>query len=259
MAPEPGDLPRPEFIADSIVDAILAGRLSPGDRLGEQALADVYGVSRTLIREALGRLAARGMVEVSARRGWFVVQPSPVEAREAFEARLAIETGLLQSRRGALTAADVDRLRSHVADEQAAIAEGDAGRRSWLLGDFHVCLAETLGNALLAEILKDLTARTTLIATLYQSTHAASQSCSEHAAIVDALAAGDLPLAAQRLREHIGEVADHLGAPRHHDASLRQALAPVPEAQAPRRRLFTDLLSPVSAVPPVPHPEELLP
>src|SRR6185369_3987349 len=95
--PPPPDESRPKKIADRIVDAILAGQLAPGARLGEQSLADLFDVSRTIVREALTRLAARGMVEVNTRRGWFVVQPSRVAAREAFAARQVIETGLLQS------------------------------------------------------------------------------------------------------------------------------------------------------------------
>ena len=245
---------RPDQIADRIVDAILAGRLAPGQRLGEQALADLFNVSRTLVREALARLSARGMVEVNARRGWFVVQPSLEQAREAFGARLAIETGLLQSLPGPLPAATLRRLEGHVASERAAIRAGDAGERSWLLGDFHVCLAECAGNGLLAEILKDLTARTTLIATLYQSTHAATTSCDEHAAIVAALEAGDMALATARLREHIDSVARHLSQDTTADdplAPLRAALSPLKAgagADAPRRkRLFSDLLPAANA------------
>ena len=264
---------RPDAIADRIVDAILAGRLAPGQRLGEQALADLFGVSRTLVREAMARLSARGMVEVNARRGWFVVQPSIDEAREAFGARLALETGLLHGLTGPLPKAAIRQLKDHVAREQAAIRAADAGERSWLLGDFHVCLAECAGNSLLADILKDLTARTTLIATLYQSTHAASESCAEHAEIVAALEAGDLPLAIARLRAHIGSVAEHLGQETTADdplASLRAALSPLrargpapaaagaslgpaaapssaPGARRRGNRLFTDL---VPALPP---------
>ena len=62
------DLTKPEHIADRIVDAILAQKLAPGARLGEQQLADLFSVSRTIVREALSRLAARGMVEVNSRR-----------------------------------------------------------------------------------------------------------------------------------------------------------------------------------------------
>ncbi len=101
----PAGAGRPDPIADRVVDAILAGRLAPGQRLGEQALADLFGVSRIRVREAMARLSARGMVDANARRGWFVVQPSLDEAREAFGARLALETGLLHGLTGPLPAA----------------------------------------------------------------------------------------------------------------------------------------------------------
>lgn len=253
----PAPAPRgPDAIADRIVDAILAGRIAAGQRLGEQSLADLFGVSRTLVREALSRLAARGMVEVNARRGWYVVQPSASEARDAFDARIAIETGMVQALPGPLPAAAVRTLQQHLVQERAAIRRGDSGERSYLLGEFHVCLAECVGNPLLAEILRDLTARTTLIATLYQSTHDASRSCAEHALIVEALAAGEVAKATDLVRAHIAEVAAHLGQPQREDPleQLRSALLPGadgpgnPAAAAPgpaarsRRRLFSDLL-----------------
>ncbi len=244
----------PDAMADLIVDAILAGRIGAGQHLGEQPLADLFGVSRTLVREALSRLSARGMVEVSARRGWTVVQPSMEEARDAFGARIAIETGLVQSLKGPLPTEQVRRLKQHVALERSAIREGDAGRRSYLLGEFHVCMAECIGNALLADILKDLTARTTLIATLYQSTHDATRSCADHARIVAALEAGQIAEATGHVRDHILEVAEHLRDPSVEDpaARLRAALmpavstplrpAPVARRSPRPRRLFTDLI-----------------
>lgn len=252
----------PDAMADLIVDAILAGRIGAGHHLGEQSLADLFGVSRTLVREALSRLSARGMVEVSSRRGWTVVQPSLAEARDAFGARLAIETGLVQSLAGPLPPEQVRRLKQHVAQERAAIRGNDTGRRSYLLGEFHVCLAECLGNALLADILKDLTARTTLIASLYQSTHDAARSCADHARIVAALEAGDVALATQRVRDHIREVAEHLRQPSVDDPAeqLRAALLPAGAAVAAprraRRRLFTDLIDPATPAAPRRPPKE---
>jgi DNA-binding GntR family transcriptional regulator len=224
---------RPQQIADRIVDAILARKLAPGARLGEQPLADLFGVSRTIVREALTRLAARGMVEVNSRRGWFVVQPSREDARAAFTARQVIETGLLQSLEGSPARTAVKRLRQHVAEERAAIAAGDAGERSYLLGDFHVCLAECAGNGLLADILRDLTARTTLISSLYQSSEEATRSCAEHADIVAALERGDLPQAVELMRQHIGSVASGLS-PEDTDPldALRTALAPLGKGQS---------------------------
>jgi DNA-binding GntR family transcriptional regulator len=216
-------------IARRIVEAILAQKLAPGVRLGEQALSMLFDCSRTLVREALMQLAARGFVTVSSRRGWYVVEPSEAEAREAFEARRVIETGLIRCAKPMEKPA-LMRLKQHIRQEQAALKGSDVGKRSFLLGDFHVCLAECLGNQLLADTLRDFTARTTLIAMLYQSTHDAVQSCQEHVAIVAALERGDVATAEQLMDQHIGQVQAtlRLGTPAADPlAELRAALAPV--------------------------------
>jgi DNA-binding GntR family transcriptional regulator len=188
-----------------IVNAILAGRIRAGTRLGEQALATLFDVSRTSVREALIRLETRGIVQSSPRRGWFVIEPSLEEAQEAFQARRAIEMGILRSV-GTVGAPVTDTLREHIAREREAIAADDAAARSFLLGDFHVCMVEAFGNRILADILRDLTARTVLISALYQSTGDASKSCDEHERIIDALQACDLNRAADLMTEHIGNV-----------------------------------------------------
>ena len=215
-------------IVDRVVHAILAGRLKPGTRLGEAQLAELFGVSRTRVREALMRLEARGIVQVSARRGWFVFEPSPEDARDAFEARRAVEIGLLHCSRN-VNAKALAELKAHIRREQIAIDSGDVGARSFLLGDFHVCMAEALGNRALADILRDLTARTVLTAMLYQSQHDAAESCGDHAHIVDALEAGDIAGAARLMEAHIGDVEAALGVRSADDplSSLREALAPL--------------------------------
>ncbi len=113
-------------IANRIMEAILAKQLAPGTRLGEQQLSELFGVSRTLVREALTRLVTRGIVTVSARRGWFVIEPSPSDAREAFEARRVIELGLLRHARP-ITKSAIGQLRDHINREQAAIEGDDVG------------------------------------------------------------------------------------------------------------------------------------
>jgi DNA-binding GntR family transcriptional regulator len=216
-------------IAHRIVEAILAQKLMPGTRLGEQALSMLFDCSRTLVREALMQLTARGIVQVSSRRGWYVVQPSATEAREAFEARRVIETGLIRLAHP-MDKTTLKRLKQHIAQEKAALKDSDIGRRSYLLGDFHVCLAECLGNQLLADTLRDFTARTTLIAMLYQSTHDAVKSCQDHIDIVKALEVGNKALAEKLMTEHIGQVQSALrleASPSDPLAELREALTPL--------------------------------
>ena len=215
-------------ISARIVEAVMAQKLAPGSRLGEQQLAMLFDCSRTIVREALTRLAARGIVTVSARRGWFVIEPSQDEAREAFEARRVIESGLIRSA-GAIDKEALRALKAHLKREKAALKESDIGTRSYLLGDFHVCLAECLGNSLLADTLRDFTARTTLIAMLYQSSHDAAQSCEDHVRIVAALERGDSATAEALMTAHIGTVQSALRVQTSTDplAQLRDALAPM--------------------------------
>ncbi len=194
----------PAAISDHIIAAILAQRLQPGARLVETQLAALFAVSRTQVRESLHRLVVRGVVQAGVR-GWSVVEPTPGEAQQAFLARRVIEVGLLHHLDRVEPRA-LDQLRDHLRREQATLAGTDIAARSFLLGDFHVCMAECLGNALLADTLRDLTARTTLMAMLYQSTHHAQQSCAEHADIVGALARGDLALAGRLMDSHIRAV-----------------------------------------------------
>ncbi|QFZ84192.1 FCD domain-containing protein [Variovorax paradoxus] len=224
-------------ISARIVEAVMAQKLAPGARLGEQPLAMLFDCSRTIVREALTRLAARGIVTVSARRGWFVIEPSQDEAREAFEARRVIELGLIRST-GRIDKSALRQLKAHLQREKAALKESDVGHRSFLLGDFHVCLAECLGNTLLADTLRDFTARTTLIAMLYQSTHDAVQSCEDHVQIVAALERGDHAAAEALMAEHIGTVQSALRvqAPTDPLAQLRDALAPLNTTTPKRRR-----------------------
>ncbi|MEO7854423.1 MAG: GntR family transcriptional regulator [Rubrivivax sp.] len=199
-------------IAQRVVEAILSQKLAPGERLGEQELADMFGVSRTLVREALMQLQARGFVEVRTRKGWYVVEPSVDEARGAFAARRAVEAGMLRNVQlegdGRPLQSVMRRLRGHVAEEQQAIEAADPATRAFLLADFHVCLAECLGHKLLSRMMRDLTARTMLAATLYQCTHDAQQSCAQHGEIVDALERGDIDGATKLMMVHIGQVED---------------------------------------------------
>ncbi|WP_343591607.1 GntR family transcriptional regulator [Paracidovorax wautersii] len=225
----------PLQIARQVVESILAQKLAPGERLGEQDLADLFKVSRTLVREALMQLQARGFVEVRPRRGWYVVEPSVDDARDAFSARRIIESGILADAGLPLQHAVVKRLRAHIDEERQAIEGADAATRAFLLADFHVCLADAMGHRSLCGILRDLTARTTLAASLYQSQHDASESCADHAAIVEALESGDKALARERMLAHIGQVEDALNPaqPLVRDR-LRESLAPLPAAAAAR-------------------------
>lgn len=200
--PPAGDLKSSEIIEKRVIHAVLSGLITPGERLGEQVLCGIFGVSRTLVREAMMRLQARGIVAVSPRRGWFVVEPSVEEARCTVEARRAVETGLLLTHR-VVTSEMIAALRDHAAAQRSAIEREDLAERSYLLGHFHVVLAETLGNPVLAGILEDLTTRTVLIAALYQSEDSAWRSYGNHLRLIMALEKGDTDGAVRLMDGHL--------------------------------------------------------
>jgi DNA-binding GntR family transcriptional regulator len=227
-------MPSSTDISERIVEAVLAKKLAPGARLGEQQLCDLFDAPRAVVREALTTLSVRGMVKASARRGWYLVELSPEEAQAAFDARLVIETGLIRCSKPPASKA-LQRLRTHLKRQREAVESTDVGARSFLLGDFHVCLAECLGNSVLAATVRDLTARTMLIALRYQSEDEAAHSFSEHSAIVEALGAGDMALAEQRVFAHLSTWQLKLRVPADQTpdplAELRLALTPL---SAPR-------------------------
>jgi DNA-binding GntR family transcriptional regulator len=222
-------------IVERVVESILARRIRPGERLGEKELADLYGVSRTMVREALIKLQARGFVEVRSRLGWYVVEPSFEDAQQTYAARRVIEAGMLRDAGPPLQSA-IRRLRQHVAQEREAIATKDSATRSVMLAEFHVCLAECLGNRLLTGMMVDLSARTTLVSALYQTTSQAQTSNDDHAAIVDALAEGDNARAERLMREHIDGLAARLDETLADGGNSRERVRAALDPRAPGRK-----------------------
>ena len=106
--------------------------------------------------------------------------------------------------------ADIKALRAHIAQEKAAAERGDTAQRNDLLGDFHVRMAELLGNEVLAQILRELASRSSLISLMYQREGAAEHSQEEHVDIVRALAARDEERAAQLMTAHLQHVEESL-------------------------------------------------
>ncbi|WP_416136253.1 GntR family transcriptional regulator [Aquabacterium sp. A7-Y] len=197
-------------IVESITTAIVERRLMPGTKLAEQKIADIFKVSRTLVRQALNQLSRDRLVTLEPARGAFVAQPSVAEARQVFEVRQLLEAGMMRRLVAQITPAQVAELREHLKREQAAVQRTDVSGRTRLLADFHVVLARLLGNEVLAEMLQDLVSRSSLISLMYQSAHSAEHSFEEHVAIVDALEKRDARAAVRLLEDHLQNVERNL-------------------------------------------------
>ncbi len=197
-------------IVDALTKAIVEHRLHPGTKLAEQKLADHFGVSRTLIRQALFQLVQKRLIRMEPARGAFVATPSSDEARQVFAVRRMIEVEMTRSFVRNVTPTQIKALKDHVAEEKDAVTRGDVPGRTDLLGDFHVRIAELMGNDVLAQILNELISRCALITLIYQSSNAAEHSAEEHAEILKAIAAKDEDLAVKLMDEHLRNVEEGL-------------------------------------------------
>jgi DNA-binding GntR family transcriptional regulator len=198
------------FIVESLTRAIVEHRLQPGTKLAEQKLADHFGVSRTLVRQALFQLTQNRLIRMEPARGAFVAAPTVEEARQVFAVRRMLEGEMTRAFVRQVTPAKVRALREHIAQEKAAVEDNDAANRIELLGDFHVRMAELMGNEVLAQMLRDLVSRSSLITLMYQRAGAARHSQEEHVELVKAIAAKDEARAVQLMHEHLLHVEESL-------------------------------------------------
>ncbi len=197
-------------IHTKIYDAIVEQQLPPGTKLGEESLCEIFGVSRTLIRRVLQRLAGEHVVETLPHRGAFVARPSIEQAREVFEARRALEAWVIRQLVDDFTAEDAERLRRRVAEERRAHAEGDRRALIRLSGEFHLLLAELAGNRAIARFLRELVSRTSLIIAVYEAPGASCCSFDEHAGIIEALAGPDAEAAQLAMHAHLLGIEERL-------------------------------------------------
>ncbi|MFT4099807.1 MAG: GntR family transcriptional regulator [Burkholderiaceae bacterium] len=212
-------------IVEAVISAIIERRLMPGTRLVEQQIADVFQVSRTVVRQALNQLSRDRLVTLEPARGAVVSMPSIDEAKQVFQVRRLLEGGMVRTLAGQITDAQIAELRAHLRDERSAIARADVSGRTRLLADFHVVLARVLNNAVLADMIADLLSRSQLIALMYQSSLSAEHSQAQHVEIVDALERRDGRAAERLMEQHITSVERNLSFDPH-NPDLASVLRP---------------------------------
>ena len=202
--------PSDVVIYRSVAEAIFEQRLAPGTKLTEDALGEIFGVSRTVIRKVLLRLAHERVIEIRPNRGAVVASPSIADARQVFEARRVVEAAIVAAACKSATVRTMARLRALVEDERRAHVRGD--RRGWirLSGAFHLELAALAGNDVLADFLQALVARTSLIIALYEAPGKSACASEEHHALLDAIASGDDKTAVSLMVGHLARCEEKL-------------------------------------------------
>jgi len=223
--PAPAPAPAPgatgagptEAAADRVYQAIYAAivdhRLPPGARLREEELAQSFGVSRTLVRQALHRLAQNGVVQLQHNRGAQVPAPSRGDGENVFDARRLIECEVARRLATRLEKTQLAELRALVAAETRAQREGDHGEAIRLSGEFHRRLAQMSGNPIFVRMLDELLPTTSLLIALYKAPGEPMCVAHSHALLLQVLLQQGAAAAAAEMRRHLNEIERSLSVP----------------------------------------------
>ncbi|WP_438390225.1 GntR family transcriptional regulator [Caballeronia sp. DA-9] len=194
----------------AIFDGVLNHRLTPGTKLPEPELCQLFGVGRAVVRRVLERLAYEGIVSLRPNKGAVIAEPTPEETREIFEARRSLERILVELAVQRASARDIDVLRRQLADEHEAMHRFDQPSWARLASGFHLRIAELAGNSILQRYLSELVSRCSLIVGVYEPPGNAPCEHDEHTAIVDCIEARDASGAISRMEAHLRELEERI-------------------------------------------------
>jgi DNA-binding GntR family transcriptional regulator len=197
---------RAGLIYRALRHAIIEQALPPGAKLPEDAIGERFGASRTIVRSALGQLAAEGLVELRRNRGAAVATPAWEEARDTFDVRLGLERLVMTRLAGRLTGEEIEKLQAHVDEEERARGNNEP-LSIRLATEFHILLAQMSGSPVLTRYVSEVSSRCGLILALYSRPHSSDCAVNEHRAIIAALAAGEAARACALMDEHLDAVA----------------------------------------------------
>ena len=199
-----------EGIALRLTEAVHEHRVLPGMKLSEDEVGEIFGVSRTLVRQALRAMAHEGLVSIERNRGAFVAKPSVKEAREVFEARALLEPQTARAAAERATVEDVALLEKHIEREHAALAAGEAGRALKLSGLFHVEIARVADQRTIEAFIQQLVSRSSLVIALYWQRKSALCESHAHHALLDAFRENDPDKAEELMKGHLVDLVSQL-------------------------------------------------
>jgi len=234
-SPEPSTTGAPVFAADRVYDAIYAAvldhRLMPGSRLREEELAQAFAVSRTLVRQALHKLAQDGVITLRHNRGAMVPEPTRRDGEHVFDARRVVECEVARRLAGKLSAEQLAALRRIVEAEARATKSQNKQEAIRLSGEFHLQLARMSGNPIFVRLLDELLPTTSLLMALYKAPGQPMCVAHSHQQLLLTLTGAGSAAAATEMRRHLNEI----------ERSLSQ---PAQRAAAPLRDVFKGYRAP---------------
>jgi DNA-binding GntR family transcriptional regulator len=195
-------------VTERLRRAILDGELELGDALSEDKLATTLGVSRSPVREAFAALEQQGLIDVRPQRGSFVFLPTKEDTENLCEFRRMIEVEAMrlamQRKRDDTLAA----MRTAASEMHAAILSGDNLRSAGADTDFHNAAIENSGNPYLINAYRLVSGKVAALRAHRSTLPVRKTASAEHFAIIEKLAAGDVPGALDALSTHILKMAE---------------------------------------------------
>jgi len=193
---------------EAIRRRIIDGSLPSGAFLVEQDLAEVVGVSRTPVRDALRRLESEGLVSMSGYKRAFVRDFTEEEIEECFELRALFESYAAARAATRLTPSAIDGLKRLAAEMEAVVAEGGkeaALTFSDLNDSFHTVILEHAGSKRMKDLVYPLMQVQLVLMKRYQHTiqQHLERSCWHHRELIAAFEAGDAQWAETQMRTHM--------------------------------------------------------
>lgn len=198
------------FIWESLMNAIVEHQLPPGSKLPEEALAEVFGVSRTGIRKVLTRLATVQMIVMAPKRGAFVATPSVEESKSIFQTRSIIECGNLNQVLEHLQTPHLVALEKIIRQEEEAHHEGDGAAAIRLSAAFHIQLQAISGNQVLTEMVTGLTQRSSLVIAAWGAPWQRGCRCDDHENLLDLLRKKSIAPLTHVMQHHFAHIVSSL-------------------------------------------------
>jgi len=196
--------PLREIVLEALKDAIVNGKLKPGERLMEQQVAEELCVSRTPVREAIRKLEIEGFIIIVPRKGAYVSDVSLKDIAQVFEVRAAMEAlaaGLAAQR---ISDDQLGVLEKKLAEVESVANSLDLDSIIQFDTDFHEIIYDASKNDRLVQILHNLREQIQR----YRTTSLASpgrlkDTIKEHKELLDAISTRDASLAQRVAKEHI--------------------------------------------------------
>ena len=219
---------RSQHIAGVLTKAILSHRLIPGVKLGERELAEVFGVSRIVVRQALIRISEDGLAQIERHRGAFVAKPSLQEAMEIYDTQTLLEQGIAVQLAERLGPAGWGELRQHIERQRLAVESGNWALADKLAHDFHTLFIRLGRNRVIEDIYAQLIRRESLLQSLYNNDFDYHHLLDEHEKIVDLLEKRQVKKAQALIETHHRNVVRGyiMDGESHPELSIPDALAP---------------------------------